>query len=127
MSAHGLILAHAVGLAAAALAACSMPTTRAAVGPGGGDPEAGRRATFVRHCGVCHTIPGVLGAYGVIGPSLEGVGRRSYVGGKLPNSPEALALWIQKPQHVNPGTVMPELGVSEGESRDIAAYLETLR
>jgi cytochrome c len=127
MSTHDLMLAHAVALAVAALAACSMPTTRAAVGPGGGDPEVGRRAIGVRHCGVCHTIPGVLGAYGVIGPSLEGVGRRSYVGGKLPNSPETLALWIRQPQHVNPGTVMPELGVSEQESRDIAAYLGTLR
>ncbi len=126
MSGPGKALATLLGLAAGALAGCSTQVTRAAA-PGGGDPEAGRRASGVRHCGVCHTIPGVLGAYGVIGPSLEGVAGRSFVGGKLPNTPQTLAYWIRQPQHVNPGTVMPELGVSEGESRDIAAYLETLR
>ncbi len=123
MSGPGKALATLLGLAAGALAGCATPVTHAA----GGDPEAGRRAIGVRHCGVCHTIPGVLGAHGVIGPSLEGVAGRSYIGGKLPNTPEALALWIRQPQHVNPGTVMPDLGVAEGESRDIAAYLETLR
>ncbi len=86
-----------------------------------------RHAIGVRHWGACHTILGVLGAYGVIGPSLEGVAGRSFVGGKLPNTPETLAYWTRQPQHVNPGTVMPDLGVSEGESRDIVAYLETLR
>jgi cytochrome c1 len=38
-----------------------------------------------------------------------------------------LILWLQNPQAVEPGTVMPNLGLTEIEARDIAAYLYTLR
>jgi cytochrome c1 len=31
--------------------------------------------------------------------------------------------WIQHPQAINPKTAMPELGVTEAQARDIAAYL----
>jgi cytochrome c len=31
------------------------------------------------------------------------------------------------PQSIEPGTAMPNLGVSDGRARDIAAYLYTLR
>jgi cytochrome c len=31
------------------------------------------------------------------------------------------------PQSIEPGTGMPNLGVSDGQARDIAAYLYTLR
>jgi cytochrome c1 len=33
--------------------------------------------------------------------------------------------WIQDPQHVAPGTDMPNLGVSGGDARDITAFLYT--
>jgi cytochrome c1 len=36
-------------------------------------------------------------------------------------------LWIQHPRQVEPRTAMPEMGVTEQDSRDIAAYLYTLR
>jgi cytochrome c1 len=49
------------------------------------------------------------------------------VAGKLPNTPDQLVRWIQQPQAVEPGTAMPDLGVSLAEARDIAAYLYTLR
>jgi cytochrome c1 len=35
--------------------------------------------------------------------------------------------WIQHPLQVRPDTPMPEMGVTEADSRDIAAYLYTLR
>jgi cytochrome c1 len=34
-------------------------------------------------------------------------------------------LFIRHPQQVSPGTAMPELGVSERDSRDIAGFLYT--
>lgn len=34
--------------------------------------------------------------------------------------------WVMNPQAVEPGTAMPDLGVSEPEARHIAAYLYTL-
>jgi cytochrome c1 len=33
--------------------------------------------------------------------------------------------WIRDPQHVSPGTAMPDLGVGEGDARDITAFLYT--
>jgi hypothetical protein len=35
--------------------------------------------------------------------------------------------WLRTPQEVNPRTAMPDLGVSERDARDMAAYLYTLR
>jgi cytochrome c1 len=45
----------------------------------------------------------------------------------LPNDPQSLALWVRAPEHVVPGTAMPEQPMSERQARDIAAYLYTLR
>jgi cytochrome c len=30
---------------------------------------------------------------------------------------------LRNPQSIEPGTIMPDLGLSESEARDIAAYL----
>jgi cytochrome c1 len=35
--------------------------------------------------------------------------------------------WLRFPQQVAPRTAMPNLGVTERDARDIAAYLATLR
>jgi cytochrome c2 len=92
----------------------------------GGDPARGRQAVATYGCGSCHAIPGVPGAVGRVGPSLGGVGERAYLVGGLRNEPSELVRWIRFPQDVEPGTVMPALGVSEGDARDIAAYLYSL-
>jgi cytochrome c2 len=92
----------------------------------GGDPARGRLVVATYGCGSCHAIPGVPGAVGRVGPSLGGVGERAYLVGGLRNEPSALVRWIRFPQDIEPGTVMPALGVSEGDARDIAAYLYSL-
>jgi cytochrome c len=78
-------------------------------------------------CGSCHTIPGVSGAHATVGPPLNRMGVRTYIAGTLANSPQHLALWIQHPQQIHPGTAMPEMGVTPGDAADIARYLEQLR
>jgi putative membrane protein len=92
-----------------------------------GNPNEGRRLIQDYGCGACHVIPGVRGADSLVAPPLTSFARRSFVGGRLANSPENLARWIENPQEIAPGTAMPNLGVSELEARDIAAYLFTLR
>lgn len=77
-------------------------------------------------CGACHTIPGISGADGLVGPPLTHWSQRSYIAGVLPNDPDNLALWISHPQHVIPGVDMPEMGVSEQDARYISAYLYTI-
>ncbi|SAL88111.1 monoheme cytochrome c [Caballeronia arvi] len=89
----------------------------------GGNPQHGLDAIRRYGCGACHRIDGVPGAFGKVGPTLQNIGERAYVAGKLPNTPENLQTWIRFPQRVVPGSAMPDLGVSELDARDIAAYL----
>ncbi len=49
--------------------------------------------------------------------------QRSYLAGSLPHTPENLVRWIQDPQGVEPGSAMPDLGLSREEARAVVAYL----
>lgn len=111
--------------------ACDRPSRtdveRAAALTSGGDARSGRIEIRKYGCNTCHEISGVPGARGLIGPPLDGIGQRYYIAGELPNTPDNLMLWIEHPRQVEPHTAMPEMGVTEQDSRDIAAYLYTLR
>ena len=48
-------------------------------------------------------------------------------GGGEPNTPANIRGWIKDPQAKKPGTLMPNLGLSDKESDDLAAFLVTLR
>lgn len=89
----------------------------------GGDPQRGRVAIGRYGCGSCHTIPGAGNARGRVGPLLIDYQRQGLIAGRLPNMPHHLVSWIQHPQTYLPGTAMPNLGVPEGDARDIASYL----
>jgi cytochrome c2 len=91
----------------------------------GGDPERGE-AMFIQYgCGSCHSLKNVRTATGMVGPPLDGIALRMIIGGHLANNPENMEKWIRDPQHVSPGTAMPDLGVGEGDARDITAFLYT--
>ncbi|MDQ6633255.1 MAG: c-type cytochrome [Gemmatimonadota bacterium] len=92
----------------------------------GGDPERGRAAIAAYGCGSCHMIPGIRGADGLVGPPLEHWAERRLIAGEVPNDPERLITWITVPQAIEPGTGMPNMGVTDGQARDIAAYLYSL-
>lgn len=110
---------------AALLAACSdAPPPRLVAG---GDVQHGKRLIEQYQCGSCHAVPGVAGAASTAGPPLEGFGKRSYIAGRLPNLPDELVRWLVDPPAHKPGTMMPNLGVSEAEARHMAAYLYTLQ
>ena len=105
-------------------AACSMG---ARPPPPEGDAARGRELLHQYGCGYCHTIPGVHAARGNIGPPLDDVGRRVYIAGSLPNTPQQMALWIRFPQSYRPGTAMPDLHVRADDARDMVAQLYRLR
>ena len=92
-----------------------------------GHPERGRDAMRKYGCQSCHTIPGVIGARALVGPPLEGIAGRSFIGGVLTNSPENMMAWLRDPPAHAPRTAMPNLGVTEKDARDMTAYLYTLR
>ena len=91
----------------------------------GGSVKRGQLAFAKYGCGGCHTAKGLPAASGTVGPPMDGVGARGIIGGRLENNPDNLELWIQDPQKVSPGTAMPNLGVTKGDARDIAAFLYT--
>lgn len=96
-----------------------------AAGPA--DAERGKRALEQYACVACHQTPGVLGPEAHVGPTLHGIGARTILAGVLPNTPDNMRRWIRAPREVKPRTAMPDLGVTERDARDIAAYLATLR
>jgi cytochrome c len=89
----------------------------------GGDP--GRALPLFRRygCSGCHTISGVPGADGQVGPALTSLSHRVYVAGVIVNRPNNLIAWIVSPQIFSPQTAMPQTGISDQEARDLAAYL----
>ncbi len=93
----------------------------------GGDVHRGAAVINQYRCGACHYIPGIHDARGMVGPPLMFFGQRTFIAGEVPNSPENLVQWIRSPKSIEPGTAMPDLGLSEQEARDAAAYLYTLR
>lgn len=112
----------AVLLYAALLAACSKtpPTTEPITG---GDPRHGRELLARYGCASCHRIKGIAHADSHVGPPLDEVRARGYIAGVMPHTADNLIEWIRHPRQVVPNTAMPELGVTEAEARDMAAYL----
>jgi putative membrane protein len=90
-------------------------------------PDRGRTAISRYGCGSCHTIPGITGAHGMVGPPLGQIASRVYIAGVLPNEPDNMIRWIENPLAVDSKTAMPNMGVTPRDARDIAAYLYTLR
>ncbi|HJR09221.1 MAG TPA: c-type cytochrome [Pyrinomonadaceae bacterium] len=111
-----------------ALLSCGGYSGRAAAeAAAGGNVERGVAAINRYGCGTCHTISGVRGANGQVGPPLTGIASRVYIGGVLENKPENMLRWIQNPRAVDALTAMPVLGVTEQDARDIASFLYTLK
>lgn len=93
----------------------------------GGDAKIGKQLVTQYQCGACHKIPNVAGAGGESGPDLEKFGRLSYIAGRIPNVPPRLVAWLRDPPALKPGTIMPNVGLTEQEARHMAAFLYTLR
>lgn len=93
----------------------------------GGDPERGRLLVQQYQCAACHFIPEVQGPNGDAGPSLQYMGRLSYIAGSIPNQPENMIRFLQNPPAVKPGTLMPALGITDDEARHMAAFMYSLK
>ncbi|MBF6617108.1 MAG: c-type cytochrome [Candidimonas sp.] len=86
----------------------------------------GRQLVQDYGCVACHTVPGVRAPASRVGPTLDKMALRAYVGGVLANTPDNLLRWLLDPPAVDPRTTMPNVGLSVAEAQDIAAYLLTL-
>jgi len=114
----------ALALALASVLSACAPSPPAPKWPNfGGDPVRGQLLVGRYSCGACHQMPGVEEADGLVGPPLGTFSRRTMIAGLLPNTPSNLILWLRHPQAVTPGNAMPDLGLTDAQARDIAAYL----
>jgi cytochrome c oxidase assembly factor CtaG/cytochrome c2 len=93
----------------------------------GTDRTRGKELLQAYGCHTCHTIPGIPGAAGTVGPPLSAVGRRTYLAGRITNTPENMTRWIHDPKSVDEKTAMPVTGITESEARHVVRYLFSLR
>jgi cytochrome c2 len=108
------------------LAACKPPPDAWHPMPDG-DAAAGRRLVQRAGCTACHAFPDIGWPQGRLGPRLDGFADQALIAGRLPNRPDLLARFVREAPALVPGTAMPAMPISERESRDVAAYLYTLR
>jgi cytochrome c2 len=90
-------------------------------------PKRGADLIIANGCGTCHSIPGIAGARGNVGPPLDKIGTRVFIAGMLRNSPDNMVRWLKNPQEVIPGNAMPNMNLNEAQARDITAYLAELQ
>jgi len=106
---------------------CDSKSKQQAAAMCGGDPDRGKGSARTYGCSSCHTIPGVPGANVLVGPPLNQIASRVYIGGVLKNTPNNMITWLKDPPGVDPLTAMPNLKLSDEDARDIASYLYTLK
>ena len=93
-----------------------------------GEKEAAGRHVFESTaCLNCHAINGTNGT-GRFGPDLTHLmSRRTLAAGAAENTPENLRLWIQNPDAIKTGSLMPAMKLSDTDLDALVRYLETLR
>jgi cytochrome c oxidase subunit II len=105
-------------------AAAGAQKDTASAPPQGPEYAKGEKLFMTKGCMGCHSLQAVKAPKGLIGPNLANVGARSHIAaGWLKNTDANLERWIREPQTVKKGVLMPNLGVTEEESRALRAYL----
>lgn len=114
-------------IVAGALAGCREPAPAEHLRVADADIARGRDLVQRLGCGVCHVVPRVPGASGIVGPSLQQFGARAMIAGTLPNRPGTLAQFLRDAPSLVPTTAMPDFPLDERDARDVAAFLYSLR
>ena len=92
------------------------------------DPSviAGRQLFEHTACINCHAVSGTA-ADGRFGPDLTHLmSRTTIAAGAAQNTPENLRLWIQNPDGIKPGSLMPAMKLSDADVDAVVSYMETL-
>jgi cytochrome c oxidase subunit II len=89
--------------------------------------EEGRRIFETTACMNCHAVSGTV-ADGRFGPDLTHLmSRDTIASGAAPNTREYLESWIQNPDSIKPGSLMPAMKLNDRNVNAVTAYLLTLR
>jgi cytochrome c oxidase subunit II len=88
---------------------------------------AGRHVFENTSCLNCHAVEGTHGV-GRFGPDLTHLmSRQTIAAGAAENTQENLRLWIQNPDAIKPGSLMPAMKLNDVDLDALVRYLETLR
>jgi cytochrome c oxidase subunit II len=89
--------------------------------------EAGRQVFETTACVNCHAVSGTV-ADGRFGPDLTHLmSRDTIASGAAPNTRENLRAWIQNPDTIKPGSLMPAMQLNDHDLDALTDYLMTLR
>lgn len=89
--------------------------------------SAGKRVFETTACINCHAVSGTA-ANGRFGPDLTHLmSRETIASGAAENTTANLRLWMQNPDAIKPGSLMPAMKLSDADLDAVTAYLETLR
>ena len=89
--------------------------------------RAGRHVFETTACINCHAIRGTA-ANGRFGPDLTHLmSRATIASGAAENTPDKLRLWIENPDAIKPGSLMPAMKLSDADLDALVRYTETLR
>jgi cytochrome c oxidase subunit 2 len=92
-----------------------------------GEVAAGQRVFESNACMNCHAIAGT-GAKGTFGPDLTHLASRTTIAsGAAPNDEKNLKLWIERPDAIKPGCLMPAMQLDEKDVDVLVAYLMSLK
>ncbi len=93
--------------------------------PPSGDPARTGADLFAKlTCGKCHRVDGPPGATAAAPDLAHLADRRTLAAGVLENNPQNLVLWLRQPQQFKPGSLMPNLQLTEAKATALAAFLE---
>jgi cytochrome c oxidase subunit 2 len=93
-----------------------------------GNPAAAEGQTVFMHnaCINCHTVAGTV-ATGRFGPDLTHLASRdTLASGPIQNTPGNLRQWINDPNSMKPGVLMPSMHLNDHDLDAVTAYLTTL-
>jgi cytochrome c oxidase subunit 2 len=97
--------------------------------PAAQDPQAaeGRRVFETTACINCHAVSGTV-SNGRFGPDLTHLmSRTTLASGAAENTPENLRLWIENPDAIKPGSLMPAMKLTDGDLDALVRYMQSLR
>lgn len=90
------------------------------------EASAGAAAFRAKGCASCHTVKGY--SAGELGPNLTHFAQRdTFAGAMFENNERNLRAWLRDPPAEKPGSLMPDLDLTEDEVTSLIAYLDTLK
>jgi len=101
------------------------PFTMARGASAGGNAARGKEIVESVGCLACHAIGDETKVRALRGTSYDIAPELTRVGSKV--TPDWIYDWIRNPRHYNPTTKMPNLRLTDGEARDVTAYLSTMK